>query len=130
MKKNIFKYSDFLFESIKYNIPDCGWNKISFHDYCEFIKNDVEEFTEEEIDFLENFAEKNEFQFYWNSEDSIKIECKETKIRIIIRKYKEDWFLVDLVFIGYPSFFIVDQSGIRDRESIGLVDILNRYALK
>ena len=45
MKKNILKYSDFLVESIKDNMPDCGWKEITSSDYWTSVLR-TEKFTE------------------------------------------------------------------------------------
>lgn len=137
----IYKFKDFLVESIKDNMPDCGWKEITTIDYwMNRLKN--EEFTEEELDYLSEFARKNNLSgapsgkgkstFIWNSGCSIRFENKERGVKIAIMKYEEEWFIVETTIIVKfdkpriieENYYIVDENGIRESD-YGLKDLLN-----
>ena len=127
--KIISKYSNFLVESIKDNIPSCGWKKITSTEYwTNELKS--EKFTKEELDFLNSYTEHIGFPepVVWNFGCSWQIKKKE-EFKITIMKFEEEWFIVkyenDEPFFYRPEeWFIVDQNGIRE-ENYGLKDLLN-----
>ena len=132
MRNIIHKFKDFLVESIKDNMPDCGWKKITSTDYWT-SELKTEEFTEEEKDYLSEFAKRNNLSapVVWNFGCSIKLENKEKGVRIVIMKYEEEWFIVEsTIIVGFnkpglteENYYLVDENGIRESD-YGLKDLL------
>ena len=129
MKKNILKYSNFLVESIKDNIPACGWKEITSTEYwTNELKS--EKFTKEELDFLNSFVNHigSPDPVLWNFGCSWQVK-KEEEFKRTIMKFEEEWFIVSYQneepFLYRPEeWFIVDQNGIREQD-YGLKHLLN-----
>jgi hypothetical protein len=124
MKNMIYKSKDFLVESVKDNMPDCGWREITPTDYwtSELKK---EEFTREEKDYLVNFAKENNLSepVFWGSGCNIYTKDSSNRSgRLVITKHEDEWFIVDSTFFNIPdkpgeteqNNYIVDQNGIRE----------------
>jgi hypothetical protein len=117
--KNISKFSDFIVESLKDNIPACGWKNITSTDYHNYDVRS-EKFTEEELEFLYDFAKSYNLKVdEWNFGCTMKLS-KDDDFSITILKENQEWFFVRLdftePFLYRPmSWYIVDQNdGLRN----------------
>ncbi len=128
----IYKFKDFLVESVKDNMPDCGWKKITstqFYAELSIANYESEKLIEEELDYLNQFIEEHGLVNVeiWDSGAKIKFDIS-NEYRITILKSREEWFLVSVInlssFYQIDEFYIVDQNGLRE-SNYGLKDLLN-----